>query len=44
LVDGFQRFDEDGLAAGAGSVDYALDAAFLLDFDGDDEALASDGD
>ena len=44
LLDGFQRLDEDGLAAGAGAVDHALHAAFLLDFDGDDEALAADGD
>ena len=44
LLDGFQGFDEDGLAAGAGSVDDALDAAFLLGFHGDDEAVAADGD
>ena len=44
LLDGFQRLDEDGLAAGAGSVDDALDAALLLGFDGDDEAVATDGD
>ena len=44
LLDGFQRLDEDGLAAGTGSVDDALDAALLLGFDGDDEAVATDGD
>ncbi len=44
LLDGFQGLDEDGLAAGAGSVDDALDAALLLGFDGDDEAVAADGD
>src|SRR5277367_548323 len=44
LLDGFQGFDVDGLAAGAGAVNYALDAAFLLNFDGDDEAFAADGD
>ena len=44
LLDGFQRLDKDGLSAGTGSVDYALDAAFLLDFDGDHEAFAADGD
>ena len=44
LLDGFEGLDEDGLAAGAGAVDYALHAALLLDFDGDDEAFAADGD
>ena len=44
LLDGFQRFDEYGLAAGAGAMDNALHAAFLLDLYGDDEALAADGD
>ncbi len=44
LLDGFEGFDVDGLAARAGAVNYALDAAFLLDFDGDDEAFAADGD
>src|SRR5271167_5024078 len=42
LLDGFQGFDVDGLATGAGAVNYALDAAFLLNFDGDDEAFAAD--
>ena len=44
LLNRFQRFDEYGLAAGTGSVDYALHAAFLLDLHRDDEALAADGD
>ena len=44
LLDGFQGLDEDGLAAGAGSVDYSLDAAPLLGLDGNDEAVATDGD
>ena len=44
LLDGFEGLDEDGLSAGAGAVDHALDAAFLLDFDGDHETLAADGD
>ncbi len=44
LFDGFEGLDEDRLAAGAGAVNYALHAAFLLDFDGDDEAFAADGD
>ena len=44
LLDGFQRLDEDGLAAGAGPVDNTMDATFLLGLDGNDEAVASDGD
>ena len=44
LLDGFERFHEDGLSAGTGSVDDALDAALLFDFDRNDEALAADGD
>ena len=44
LLDGFQRLDEYGLAAGAGAVDDSLHAAFLLDLYGDDEAFAADGD
>ncbi len=43
-LDGFEGLDVDGLTGGAGSVDDALDAAFPLGFDGDDEALAADGD
>jgi hypothetical protein len=31
LLDGFERLDVNGLAAGAGAVDYALHAAFLLE-------------
>src|SRR5579883_2750172 len=44
LLDGVERLDEDGLSAGAGAVYDAGDAAFQLDLDGDDEALAADGD
>jgi len=44
LLDGFEGLDEDGLAAGARAVDYALNAALLFDFDGDYETLATDGD
>jgi hypothetical protein len=44
LLDGFEGLDVDGLAGGAGAVDYAGDAALLLGFDGDDEAVAADGD
>ena len=44
LLDGFERLDENGLPAGACAVDYSLDAALLLDFDGDHEALAANGD
>ena len=44
LLDGFEWLDVDGLAGGAGSVDDAGDAAFLFGFDGDDEAVAADGD
>src|ERR1700689_3110923 len=43
LLDSFEGLDVDGLAAGAGAVNYALDAPFLLDLDGDDEAFAADG-
>ncbi len=44
LLDGFEGFDEDGLAGGGGAVDDAGDFAFELGFDGDDEAVAADGD
>ena len=44
LFDGFEGLHEDGLAAGTCSVDHALDAAFLLDLDGDDKAFAADRD
>ncbi len=44
LLDGFHWLDENRLTAGTGTVDDALDAAFLLDLDGDDEALSADGD
>ena len=43
LLDGFEGFDVDGLAGRAGSVDDAGDAALELAADGDDEAIAADG-
>jgi hypothetical protein len=42
LLDGFQRFDENGLSAGACAMDYALNTALLLGLNGDDESLAAD--
>ena len=44
LLDGFEGFDVHCLAGGAGAVDYAADAALELAADGDDEAVAADGD
>ena len=44
LLDGFEGLDVDGLAGGAGAVDDAGDAALELAADGDDEAVAADGD
>ena len=44
LLDGFEGLDVDGLAGGACSVDDARDAALEFRFDGDDEALAANGD
>ncbi len=44
LLDGLEGFDEDGLAGGGRAVDDAGDLAFELSFDGDDEAVAADGD
>ncbi len=44
LLDGFERLDVDGLAGGTGAVDDAGDAALELAADGDDEAVAADGD
>src|SRR5271163_1210632 len=44
LLDGFERLDVNSLAAGAGAVNDALYAAFLLDFYRDDETFATDGD
>src|SRR5579871_771207 len=44
LLDGLERLDEDGLAAGGGAVSNALHAAALLDFHRDDEALAANRD
>ena len=44
LLDGLERLYEDGLSTGTGTVDHSLDAAFLLYFDRNYEALAADGD
>ena len=44
LLDGFERFHEDGLSTGTGAVNDPLNAAFLLGFDGDDESFAANGD
>ena len=44
LLDGFEGFDEDGLAGGRRAVDDAGDVALELGFDGDDEAVAANGD
>ncbi len=44
LLDGFERLDVDGLAGGAGAVDDAGDAALELAADGNDEAIAANGD
>jgi len=44
LLDGFERLDVDRLPGGACSVDNAGDATLLLGLDGDDEAVAADGD
>ena len=44
MLDGLERLDEDGLSAGACAVNYALDAALLLNFYRDDETFAADGD
>src|SRR5260370_42537227 len=43
LLDGFERLDKDGLSAGTGAVDDALDAPFLLDLYRDHKARAPDG-
>ena len=44
LLDGFERLDVDGLAGGAGAVDDAGDAALEFAADGNDEAVAANGD
>src|SRR6266853_4085325 len=44
LLNGFQRLDKHGLAAGAGAVHHAINTLTLLGFYGDDEALTADGD
>ena len=44
LLDGFEGFDVDGLAGRAGAMNDAGDAALELRADGDDEAVAANGD
>ena len=44
LLDGFQRLDVDRLPGGTDAVDYARDAALQLRADGNDEAVAANGD
>ena len=44
LLDGFERLDVNRLARGAGAVNHAGDAALQLGADGNDEAVAADGD
>jgi len=44
LLDGFKRFNVDGLSGRAGAVNHAGDLALLLGFDGDDKAVPADGD
>ena len=44
LLDGFERFDEDGCAGGGRAVNDARNFAFEFGFDWDDEAVATDGD
>ena len=44
LLDGFEWLHVDGLAGGACAVDDSGDAALEFRADGDDEAVASDGD
>ena len=43
-IDGFQRLDEEGVAAGAGAVDDAIHLAPLPGDEGHHEALVADGD
>ena len=44
LLDGFERLNVDGLTGGTGAVDDAGDAALEFAADGNDEAVAADGD
>src|ERR1700732_2949870 len=44
LLDGFERLDVDRLPGRAGAVDDPGNFALLLGLDGDDEAVAADGD
>jgi len=44
LLDGFERLDKYGLAAGAGAVDNPLHAPLLFDLYRDDEAVSADRD
>ena len=43
-LDGFERLDEQRVAAAAGSVDHAVDAPLAAGDYGDDEAIVADGD
>src|SRR5579863_1662343 len=44
LFNGFQRFDENRLAAGTGTVNHSLHSALLFDLHRNDETLAANGD
>jgi hypothetical protein len=44
LLDGIERFDEYGLPGRGRTVNDSGNLAFKLGFDGDDEAVAADGD
>ena len=44
LFDGLERLDVNRLPRGAGAVDHAADAPLELAADGNDEAVAADGD
>ena len=44
LLDGFKRLDVDRLTRRAGAVDHAADAALELAADGNDKAVAANGD
>ena len=44
LLDGFQRLDVNRLPRGAGAVNHAADAPLQLGADGNDEAVAANGD
>ena len=44
LLDGFERFDVNGLARGAGAVNHAGDTPLQFGADGNHEAVAANGD